>query len=103
MLKSTRILGLWVLVIDSNTKYSYSIILKVAYSKLVYSTPALVRIYSDVGDLWSFQVVVSLLHVFNTAYFPWEKVIKVVAINKSALVIRCFDVFCSLENYKQKT
>ena len=45
MLKSTRVLvlGVWVLVLDSSTKYSYSIILKVAYSfsKLVYSTPAL--------------------------------------------------------------
>ena len=40
MLKSTRVL---VLVSDSSTKCSYSIILKVAdsYSKLVYSTPAL--------------------------------------------------------------
>ena len=58
MLKSTRILELWALVIDSITKYSNSIILKVVYSKLVYSTPALVRIYSDIGDLWFFQVVV---------------------------------------------
>ena len=45
MQKSTRVLifGLWVLVLDSSTKYLYSISLKVAYSysKLVYSTPSM--------------------------------------------------------------
>ena len=48
MLKSTRVLvfGLWVLVVvlvlNFSIKHLYSIILKVAYSKLAYLTPALV-------------------------------------------------------------
>ena len=60
MLKSTRVilfeLGLWVLVLDSSTKYLLSIILKVvySYSKLVYLLQHCLQLCStDFLVVWS--------------------------------------------------